>query len=140
MGHEDDLKERIAQTILRFEKDRLALAPESVVVDLSPQTVVVTLRGACAPAERQYATNGHGRALLERLYRELFDAVRKDLETLIAQMVGASIRTSQLIIDPASGNGIILFALTAPSPEGAHNSGLDRENPCGKGTDDARVP
>jgi uncharacterized protein YbcI len=97
-------------------------------------------RRTCAPAEREYASNDHGRDLLERLYRKLFDAVRKDLETLISQMAGASIRTSQLIIDPASGNGIILFAFTDASPERTHGSGLDQENPCGKGIDDARVP
>jgi len=117
MDPEGDLKERIAQTILRFEKDRLGLAPQSVTVDLSPQTVIVTLREACPPAERQYAAVGDGRALLERLYRELFEAVRKDLEALISRMVGSGVRTSQLIIDPASGNGLIVFALATPSAE-----------------------
>jgi len=140
MRTEDDLKRRIVQAVLRFEKEQFGASPESVAVDLSPQAVVVTLRGACAPAERQYAGSGHGRALLKRLYQELFDAVRKDLEALIAQLLGVSVRLSQLTIDPASGDGVILFALTAPSPEGAHNSGLDREKLCDKGTDDARVP
>lgn len=140
MNHEGDLKDRIAQTIVRFEKDRLALAPGSVTVDISAQTIVVTLRGACAPAEREYAKDGHGRTLLERLYRELFDAVRKGLEVLISQMVGTNIESSQLIIEPASGNGLIVFTLTAPLPEGTHNSGLIREDLCGKGTDDARMP
>ncbi|MDP6546951.1 MAG: Na-translocating system protein MpsC family protein [Phycisphaerae bacterium] len=119
MNKQDQLKQQIVEAVSRFQKDQLAVTCESLTVDFHPDNLVVTLSGATCPAEREYAQDRNARELLERFYNELFTVIKPILEGQIQEILGRKVRRSRLSIDPCSGVGVILLALTSKTcPEG----------------------
>src|SRR4029434_1864057 len=63
---------QIARAIRASERERRGRSPVSVSVALGGSTVVVTLLGALAPAERAATQTPEGAALVQEYYRALF--------------------------------------------------------------------
>jgi uncharacterized protein YbcI len=91
----------------------MSAASESVEVDIHSESVVVTLRGLTCPAERDYARHRDGKALLERLHGDLYDAIKPVLETRIEGILGRQVLSSRLRTDPEAGIGVILLTLAS---------------------------
>ena len=68
MNKQDRLKKQIIEAVNDFQRSQLAVTCESMAVDIHPDTLVVTLRGAMCPAERDYARDREARELLKRSY------------------------------------------------------------------------
>ncbi len=119
MNEQDQLKQQIVQAVSSFQRNQLAVTCESIAVDFHSDNLVVTLRGATCPAERDLARDKKARELLERFYSELFDVIKPILEAKIQEILRRQIRRSRLNIDPESGAGVILltFAGEACSEE-----------------------
>ncbi len=109
MNGQDRLKQQIIEAVGSFQEAQLAVTCESIVVDFHSDNLVVTLRGATCPAERDYARDKRARELLERFYSELFDVIKPILEAKIQEILGRKVRRSRLNIDPESGAGVILL-------------------------------
>ncbi len=107
----DDMKQRIAETVTRFENEYMALQPKSVLVDLHDSYILVTLRQVASAAERDCASDDHNRELLEKLSSAAFDAVKSKLETEVAAIVGRPVRRSRINVDPVAGDAIVSFIL-----------------------------
>lgn len=123
MNNEDRLKQRIVEAVSSFQRDQLAVTCESIAVDVHTDTLVVTLRGATCPAERNYARDREAQTLLERFYGELFDVIRPVLEARIQAILGRQVQGSRLSIDPESGAGVILLTLASEAcPEELRNA------------------
>lgn len=109
VNEQDRLKQQIVQAVSSFQRTQLAVTCDSIAVDFHNDNLVVTLRGATCPAERDFARDKKARELLERFYGELFDVIKPILEAKIQEILGRQIRRSRLNIDPESGAGVILL-------------------------------
>lgn len=111
MDKHGQIERNIIDVVSRFESQAMAFRPESVSASLADPNLIVTLRGAIPAAERNYAQERPPRELLERLYREVFDAAKAELEAAIADILGRVVRGSRIAIDPELGDAILVFVL-----------------------------
>lgn len=111
MNRLDDIKQRIAETVTRFENEYMALRPKSVLVDLHDSHILVTLRQVASAAERDCAGDAHNRELLEKLSSAAFDAVKGKLEAEVAEIAGRPVRRSRINMDSVAGDAIVSFTL-----------------------------
>ena len=110
-GREEWLKQHIVEIITSFEREQMSVAPTSISLDLHPQSLVVTFRGAACPADMALADNDEMARLLEQFYGAVFDAAKLELETGIASILGRRVARSKYTMDPRSGDGYLLFSL-----------------------------
>lgn len=107
----DEMKQRIAESVTRFENEYMALQPKSVHVDLHDSRILVTLRQVASAAERDCAGDADNRELLEKLSSAAFDAVKSELEAEVAAIMGRPVRRSRINVDHAAGDAIVSFIL-----------------------------
>lgn len=110
-GREEWLKQHIVEIITSFEREQMSVVPTSVSLDLHPQSLVVTFRGAACPADMALADDEEMARLLERFYGAVFDASKQELEVAIASILGRRVTRSKFTMDPKSGDGVLLLAL-----------------------------
>ncbi len=113
MTGDEALNSRLGEAIARFAREQMAVGAMVTSVDVHPESVVVTLRGATCPAERNYAQDKQASERLQVLYDKLFDAARPQIEFAVADILGQPVRRSKMSIDPESGDCVILFTLCA---------------------------
>lgn len=111
MNEQDLVQKKIAEAVTRFESRSMAIEPQNVSVSFSEPYLIVTLRGAISAAERKYAQQRPSRERLEKLYDEVFEAVKAELETIIAGILGRMVHRSRISIDPMVGDAILVFVL-----------------------------
>ncbi len=112
MNHEGRLKERIAEAVSDFHRDLMSVTLGEMLVDLHPNSVVVTIRGASCQAEKDLAHDDRARELLERLHRRVFEVSRSALETAIERIVGRPVERLRLSVDPETGDRVLFCALS----------------------------
>jgi uncharacterized protein YbcI len=115
MNEQGQTQRRVIEAVTRFENRSMAARPEAVTVSLSEPYLIVTVRGAICEAERRYAEDRSSRERLEKLYVDVFDAAKPDLEAAIADIVGRQVRRSRISIDPMLGDAILVFVFEATS-------------------------
>ena len=109
LSHQETCR-RLADAVSSFERQWMAVQAESVLVDLHDRHLLVTLCGAWSAAERAYAREDRSRKLLEQVYTESFDAVRKQLEQAIADILRLPVQSASLHLQPPS-DVVIVFRL-----------------------------
>jgi len=110
------LKEKIVEAVSHFERDQMSIIPESISINFHPRSLMVSLMGNLSPAEKSYARDARGSRLLEKFYRELFNAAKPVLEKEVAGILGRSAQRCSLSIDPESGGMVILFSFSDDLP------------------------
>jgi uncharacterized protein YbcI len=123
MTTQDELKQQILEAVNSFQETQFAITCESIAVDCHADTLVITLRGATSPAEKDIARDNWPRELLETFYDKLFDVIKPVLESKIQEILRRRIRRSRMKIDPESGAGVILLTFAGDAcsedPSGA---------------------
>jgi len=107
--NQERLKSQLTEAVAVFQRDQMAVAAESVYVDLHPGVLVVTVRRAISSAEQNCARDKEGREVLDRFYSHLFEASKRILEAAIERILGLPISQSRLSINTQSGEQVILF-------------------------------
>jgi len=64
---------------------------------------------------RRYAQERSSRERLEKLYAEVFDAAKPELDAAIADIVGRPVQRSRISIDPVLGDVILVVVIEAVS-------------------------
>ena len=90
--------------------ERTGLAPDSVAVVLSGQTLVVTLNGALSLAERNLAKTEEGAAKVQEFHRQLFISAMQPMREQIKKIVGVDVLEASTTIDPSTGIVVQMFA------------------------------
>ncbi len=109
---------RIARAVCAAHRERTGRAPESVTVVQAGPTLVATLHGALAPAERAVAGSPGVGALLREFHRALFDCAGGPLRREIERITGAKVREAAAEVQGATGVVVQLFALDGDLPTG----------------------
>lgn len=103
------MAQQIAQAASAFEQDRTGLAPSSVTVVLSEETLVITLHGALSPAEKALAKTPAGAAKVQEFHRQLFASSAEPLRQEIKRITGVEVRESTAEVEPATGTVVQVF-------------------------------
>jgi uncharacterized protein YbcI len=102
--------QQLARAASAFEQQRTGHVPRSVTVVLSEDTLVITLRGALSPAEKQVAKTPAGAAQMQEFHRQLFANAADALRQEIQRITGVAVREATAEIETATGAVMQLFA------------------------------
>ena len=86
------MAQQIAQAASAFEEQRTGLAPKSVTVVLSDDTLVITLHGALSVAEKAMSRTPEGAAQVQEFHRQLFASSAEPLRQEIRRITGVDVR------------------------------------------------
>src|SRR5437763_32651 len=84
-----------------------ARSAEMVAVVLTGETLVVTLRGALSPAERDLARTPEGDALVREFHRTLFASACGPLRQEVGRITGAGVRQASAEAHGATGTVVL---------------------------------
>ena len=85
------MAQRIAETAIVLEEQRLGRKPTSVTVVLGAGTLVITMHGVLSPAEKALATSQAGAARLQEFHQQLFKLSSDPLRQAIKSITGLAI-------------------------------------------------
>ena len=86
------MAQRIAETAIVLEEQRLGRKPTSVTVVLGGDTLVITMHGVLSPAEKDLAKSQAGAARLQEFHQQLFTLSSEPLRQEIKRITGLEIR------------------------------------------------
>lgn len=100
---------QIAQAASAFQEQRTGLAPQSVSVVLSDDTLVITLHGALSPAEKDLARSPEGASQVQEFHRQLFANASDSLRHEIQKITGVQVREATAEIEATTGTVVQVF-------------------------------
>src|SRR5260370_29304362 len=92
MTQPHSMAQKIAQTAIAFEEQRLGRKPKSVTEVLGGDTLVITMHGVLSPAEKVLAASPAGAAQLQEFHQQLFQLSSDPLRREITRITGLAIR------------------------------------------------
>ena len=101
--------QQIAQAAMAFQQQRTGHVPKSVAVVLSGDTLLITLHGALAPAEKALAQNPAGAAQVQEFHKQLFHNSADSLRQEIKRITGVEVREAAVEVEPTSGTVVKAF-------------------------------
>src|ERR1043166_1949575 len=96
------MAQQIARAAVAFEQKRTGHTPKSVTVVLSDNTVVNTLHGALAPAERALAQSPAGAAQVQEFHRTLFTSAAPSMWDEIKRITGVGVHEAAAEVEPTT--------------------------------------
>jgi uncharacterized protein YbcI len=109
---------QIARAVSDSHRERTGRALDSVTVVQASATVVATLHGALAPAERALTHSPRVAGLLREFHRALFHCAGGPLRREIERITGAKVREAVAEVQGTTGVVVQLFALDGDLPTG----------------------
>ena len=106
---DSNMARQLAHAAVAFEQERTGHPPTSVTVVLSGETLVITLRGALSPAEREMAQTPSGAAKLQEFHSELFASASDPLRREIKRITGSDIREATAAAESKTGRIVGVF-------------------------------
>ena len=106
---ESTMAQQVAQAASEFQQKRTGHAPKSVTVNLSDQTLVITLHGALSPAEKALASSAVGAAQVQEFHRQLFSNSAESLRQEIKRITGVEVREASAEVETTTGTVVQVF-------------------------------
>jgi len=103
------MAQRIANAAGEFQQRRTGLAPGTVTVVLSNQTLVITLERALSMAEKTLARTTAGAEQVREFHRQLFAAAAEPLRQEIKRITGVAVCEAGAEVEPAIGAAVHVF-------------------------------
>ncbi len=103
------MAQQVADAIIKYQTERTGIAPKSVTVVLSDDTLVVTLHDALSPAEINLSQTSEGADSVREFHRRLFESSIDGLRAEINRITGLSIREAAAEVETATGAVIHAF-------------------------------
>ena len=119
MDSEEKLKQQITEVAKRFFAEHMSMKPESIVVDIHSDCLVVTLHNAISKAETEYTKEKLSSNLLDRFYKDTFDASKLVFEAAVSKVFPQRIAGSFISLDPKSGKCVIVVSLCSDNAKKA---------------------
>ena len=111
MNSEEKLKQQVTEVAKRFFVEHMSMKPESIVVDIHSDCLVVTLHNAISRAETAYTKEKLSSNLLDRFYKDTFDASKLVFETAVGKVFPQRITGSFMKLHPESGKCVIVVSV-----------------------------
>jgi uncharacterized protein YbcI len=97
------MSQQIAQAAGAFQEQRTGHVAQSVAVDLSDDTLVITLRGMLSPAEKALAKTPAGAVEVQDYHRQLFANASDSLRQEIKRITGVDVSGATAEVETTSG-------------------------------------
>ena len=104
------MAERIARAASASQQQRTGLAPASVTVVLSEDTLVITLHGALSAGETVLLKSPLGAAQVQEFHRELFNNSCESLKQEIKRITGVEVREATAGVEGKNGAVVQVLA------------------------------
>ena len=111
MDSEEKLKQQITEVAKRFFAEQMSIKPESIVVDIHSDCLVVTLHNTISRVEAEYTKEKLSSNLLDRFYKDTFDASKLIFETAVSKVLPQRIAGSFISLDPKSGKCVVVVSV-----------------------------
>jgi uncharacterized protein YbcI len=111
MDNEDKTKQQVAEAAKRFFEEYMSIKPESIVVDIHSDCIVATMHNAISKAEKAYTRVKLSSNLLDRFYKDTFDASKNFFETAINEVFPKRITGSFMSVHPESGRCVVVMSI-----------------------------
>ena len=111
MDSEEKLKQQVTEVAKRFFAEQMSIKPESIVIDIHSDCVVITLHNAISGAEKAYTKEKLSSNLLDRFYEDTFDASKLIFETAVGKVLPLCITGSFMRLHPESGKCVIVVSV-----------------------------
>jgi len=122
------MAEQIARAASASQQQRTGLAPASVTVVLSEDTLVITLHGALSAGETVLLKSPLGAAQVQEFHRELFnnscEPLRQEIEKITGVEVGVDGKSGAVVL--ATGTIVQVFLLAHGVPARTAGKAVDR--------------
>ncbi len=106
-----ELEAILANALLRFEKDQLGRGPVETRAYLIENLVVIMARGVLTPEETALVRAPRGPDLVRQIRRELLEASRARLESIVQGATGCHVNSILSDIDVDSAECVFVFVL-----------------------------
>ena len=111
MDSEKKLKQQIIDVAKRFFAEQMSIKPESIMVDIHSDCLVITLHNAISRAEKAYTMEKLSSNLLYRFYKDTFDASKLIFETAVGEVFPQRITGSFMSVHPESGKCVVVLSI-----------------------------
>ena len=111
MDSEEKLKQQVTEVAKRFFAEQMSMKPESIVVDIHSDCIVVTLLNAISRAETEYTKEKLSSERLDKFYKDTFDASKLIFETAVGKVFPQCISGSFMSLHPESGKCVVVVSL-----------------------------
>jgi uncharacterized protein YbcI len=112
MRNAEAVSTRIAEVVRSYCSEQMGIRPEKISVDLHNQSVTVTLEGVSHPAEMNLARERLSRAMIEKMYMELFNVSKPVLHSRLEKLLGCTVDRSFFAVQPQYGSAVIVLFLS----------------------------
>jgi uncharacterized protein YbcI len=103
------MAQQIAEAASAFQQVRTGRGPDSVSVNLSEKTLVITLHGTLSPAERAVAQTPAQAALVQEFHRQLFADSAGSMRREIKRITGVDVREATAEVETKTGTVVDLL-------------------------------
>ena len=111
MDSEEKLKQQVTEVAKRFFAEHMSMKPESIVVDINSDCLVVTLHNAISKAETEYTKEKLSSERLDRFYKDTFDASKLVFETALSKVFPQCISGSFMSLHQESGKCVVVVSV-----------------------------
>ena len=111
MDNEERQKQQIAEAAKRFFEQCMSIKPESIVVDVHSDCIVVTMHNVISKAEKAYIREKLSSNLLDRFYKHAFDASKPIFERAIGEILPQRITGSFMSVHPESDKCVVVVSI-----------------------------
>ena len=111
MDSEEKLKQQVAEVAKNFFAGHMSLKPESIVVDIHSDCLVIALEKVIPRAETAYIQDASSQDRLERFYKGTYDASKLIFETALGKIFPRRITGSCMSVHPALDRCVIVVSV-----------------------------
>jgi len=124
MDSKEKLKQQVTEVAKRFFAEQMSMKPESIVVDIHSDciVVIVTLLNAISRAETAYTKEKLSCERLDRFYKDTFDASKLIFETAVSKVFPQRITGSFMSLHPESGRCVVVVSICSDKAKKAQSN------------------
>ena len=111
MDSEEKLKQQVTEVAKSFFAGHMSLKPESIVVDIHSDCLVITLEKVIPRAETAYIQDASSQDRLERIYKDTYDASKLIFETALGKVYPQGVTGSCMSTHAALGKCVIVVSV-----------------------------
>jgi uncharacterized protein YbcI len=104
------MAQQITEAAIRVAEGQNGHVPESAMVVLSEDTLVITFHGALSPAEKDLARTPAGAAQVQEFHRQLFTSSSEPMRQEIRHITGLEVREATAEVEMMTGTVVHVFS------------------------------
>ncbi len=105
------LELEVGKKVAECLNEPLGEAPKDVITRINEDTILVKLKEALPPAERQIMREPEGIRAVKELKEKLLEDIRPRLERIVEELTNAKVTGSHSVINIWTGDRILIFSM-----------------------------